>query len=599
MSDKITINVLDENTANKIAAGEVVERPASVVKELVENSIDAQSSKIEVEICDGGTSFIRVSDNGIGMNQSDARLAILRHATSKIKYADDLSQISSLGFRGEALPSIASVSKFSLTTRLHNDEFATYIEIHGGKLIDVRQAGGNIGTNITVSDIFYNTPARLKFLKTNSTESSYISNILTKLALSRPDISIKFVNNGKLVFSTPGTNDLADAISSIYGHKIAGEILPVSYSEDSVEISGFLSKPSVLKSSRNWQTFMANSRVIQSRFITKAIDTAYHSLLPKTGYPFTVLNIIIPQDCIDVNVHPQKTEVKFSNEQLIYRLIYKAVLNTLKEATHNFKNLATTLEIPSKEKQTSTFLRTPTYTSKPEQPVTLWHDQPIPFQSAQKIIQKETSVIPIDLDDNISYVQSKDNQRISFQALGQIEECYIIARGEDGLYIIDQHAAHERILYDKMANATGGIPIQQLLTPTFLEFDATEFKIVEANAETFHKLGFTFDQVGPNTIRILEVPSDIPLSEIENIIREVLVKLADMQNPTPSQLRHACLQTAACRAAIKAGDSLNMMQMRALLEDLFNTDLPYNCPHGRPAIVKFSTKELAKMFKRT
>ncbi|MPL60581.1 DNA mismatch repair protein MutL [bioreactor metagenome] len=599
MSEKLTIHVLDENTSNKIAAGEVVERPASVVKELVENSIDAHSSKIEVEICDGGVKFIRVSDDGIGMATVDAKLAILRHATSKIQFVDDLAQISSLGFRGEALPSIASVSRFSLTTRLHKEPFATLVEVQGGKITETRESGGNVGTTITVSDLFYNTPARQKFLKTNATENGYISTILTKLALSHPEISLRFINNNKLVFSTPGTNDLANTIASIYGHKTASELLSVSYVDNGIEISGFLSKPSILKSSRNWQTFMVNSRVIQSRFIAKAIDSAYHSLLPKTGYPLAVINITLPQDYIDVNVHPQKSEVKFSNEQIIYRLVYKAISKALKEATQDHQNIAANLEIPVKKLHINTTFNSPRVSQEQQQTVSLWRDEPISFGTVQKIIQEENSIVCYDTVADGMALPDENEQQLSFQPLGQIEDCYIVARGEDGLYIIDQHAAHERILYDRMYNAAGRIPVQQLLTPLFMEFDSTELNIVEANAEVFHSLGFTLDLVGPNTMRLLEVPSDIPISEVEAIIREILTTLSNMQSPAPGELRHACLQTAACRAAIKAGDTLNMRQIKALLEDLFSTELPYNCPHGRPAIIKFGAKDLAKMFKRT
>ncbi|MGI6093611.1 MAG: DNA mismatch repair endonuclease MutL [Veillonellaceae bacterium] len=593
-----TIHILDENTANKIAAGEVVERPASVVKELVENSIDASSSKIEVEISDGGTKFIRVTDDGIGMSRADAELAILRHATSKIRLVDDLTQISTLGFRGEALPSIASVSKFTLTTRLHTDSLATFVEVEGGKLVELRDAGSNVGTTITVSNLFFNTPARQKFLKTNATESNYISNILMKLALSHPEISIKFINNNKLVFSTPGTNNLADAISGIYGHKIASELLPILLLEDSIEITGYISKPSILKSSRSWQTFLVNSRVIQSRFIAKAVDSAYHSLLPKVGYPLVVVNIVVPNDYIDINVHPQKSEVKFSNDQIIYRLVYKAVSNALKEATRDHKNLAVSLDIPIKPAKVNVSTSIPKSYPKPQETVSLWREDMMPLRMVQETIHQQNPVLLFQNSDGSPSDNSTSEEQAYFQPLGQLDDCFIVARGQDGLYIIDQHAAHERILYDKMCNSVGRIPVQQLLTPIFMESDAGELNIIEANAEVFHSLGFTLDQVGPNIMRLLEVPADIPTSEAENILREILVKLTDMHNPAPSELRHACLQTAACRAAIKAGDTLNMRQIKALLEDLFKTELPYNCPHGRPAIIKFSHRDLAKMFKR-
>jgi len=600
MSSKSIIRILDENTANKIAAGEVVERPASVIKELVENSIDAKSSKIEIEICDGGISFIRVTDDGLGMNSEDAKLAILRHATSKIRLAEDLNKINSLGFRGEALPSIASISNFTLTTRLHSDSLATYVEVRGGKLVDVREAGANVGTTITVSELFFNTPARQKFLKTPTTESGYINNIISKLALSHSEIAFRLISNNKLILSTPGTNELHDAVSSIYGYKVAAETLPINFTEDEgIMVTGYLSKPAILKSNRNWQTFIVNNRIVQSRFISKAIDSAYHSLLPKTGYPLAVINITVPIDTLDVNVHPQKNEVKFSNEQLVYRMVYKAVVNTLKETPHTPENLAAVIEprpLEYRFKQNNNFSDSE-YRAK--NTVDLWQEEALPFTAAQKIIQQENSRVYVGNEVTAPTENQEFEQHSIFQPLGQVEDCYIVARGEDGLYIIDQHAAHERILYDRMSNAVGRIPAQQLLTPLFFELDGEETQLVEEHYEIFHQLGFTLEQVGPNTMRLLEVPADIPLIEVEAIIREILGVLSNLQSPTAQDLRHACLQMAACRAAIKAGEQLNMRQIRALLEELFNTDLPYTCPHGRPAIIKFGPKELAKMFKRT
>lgn len=597
MNDKLTIRVLDENTANKIAAGEVVERPSSVIKELIENSIDALSTKIEIEICDGGKNLIRVTDDGIGMSPADAKMAILRHATSKIRFVDDLTRIESLGFRGEALPSIASVSRFSLLTRRHDSEFATLIEIEGGKIIETREAGGNVGTTIKVMDLFFNTPARKKFLKTNSTESNYISGIIAKLALSHPEIAFKLINNNKLVFATPGTNKLIDVISSIYGHKIGNEILPINFSEDNIMVTGYISKPTVLKSSRNWQTFLVNSRVIQSRFIAKAIDNAYHSLLPKVGYPLAVLNILLPLDSVDVNVHPQKSEVKFSNEQLVYRVVFKSISNTLKEAASNRENLVVNIDVPDQKTPKIQIRNDNNILVKSKETMALWRDEPLTFSVSAKSCKQEPLLAT---SNQLNFLVSGDftNEQSSLQPLGQIDDCYIVARGEEGLYIIDQHAAHERILYDKMCSFTERIPAQQLLTPMFMEFDSNELDIIEANAEIFYKLGFNINQVGPNTIRLLEVPADIPVSEAEAIVKEIITKLLSMHNPTPGELRHAFLQTAACRAAVKAGNTLNTRQMRALLEDLFNTKLPYTCPHGRPAMIKFSSKDLAKMFKR-
>jgi len=602
------IHVLDENTANKIAAGEVVERPSSIVKELVENSIDAQSLHIEVEIADGGTSFIRITDDGSGMSPEDAKLAILRHATSKIRLAEDLSTIHSLGFRGEALPSIAAVSRFSLTTRLHdNESLATYVEVAGGITTEVREAGGNVGTTIVVKDLFFNTPARKKFLKTVSTEGSHINDILVKLALSYPNIAFKLINNQRLVLSTPGNNQLQDTLTNLYGQKVAPDILPISYENtvDSIHISGYLGKPTLLKSSRQWQTIIVNSRVINSRSIAKALDNAYHSLLPKSGYPLAVLNITVNTNTIDVNVHPQKSEIKFSDEQKIFRAVYKAVTQVL-SAAHTPSQLAASAELKNihHSPQTPSYNGSPTrqsslYTSSPIRNAAAWQEQALPLTTARTTMEQEEAIFwdtpPV--TDPIG--DDQQEPQFTLQPLGQVDDCYIISRGHDGLYIIDQHAAHERILYDKMSQQTDRITAQQLLVPIFMDCDATEITIIADYQDTFYNLGFNLDLVGPSTMRILELPSDIPLAEAENSIRQILEFIQNMHDPTPQELRHNCLQIAACRAAIKAGDALNMRQMQALISELCNTNLPYTCPHGRPAMIRFSSHDLDKMFKRT
>ncbi|MEN6411183.1 MAG: DNA mismatch repair endonuclease MutL [Veillonellales bacterium] len=596
MSDD-RIHILDEHTANQIAAGEVVERPASVIKELVENSIDAKGHSVEIEIANGGINFIRVTDDGIGMSPTDTKLAVLRHATSKIRLAGDLVKIYSLGFRGEALPSIAAVAKLTITTRQQQQPLASYIEIQGGKIVDIREAGGSIGTTVTVTDLFFNTPARQKFLKTPGAESTQIHNVLGKLALSQPEIAFKLINNGKTVVATPGNGQLYDTLLSMYGHKIGSELLPIDYDRDSIAISGYVSKPSLLKSSRNWQTFIVNGRIINSRFIAKAIDNAYHSLLPKIGFPLAVLNIKVPLESIDVNVHPQKSEVKFSNEQIVFRAVYRAITEAL-TAPQSLSQLAATVE-PSQRQYH------PVHTDyesqqnySPVQSVQLWQEgeNPVSIETARRLMQQEE---PILAGKGPAPVLANVESNVAFQPLGQVSDCYIVAQGEDGLYIIDQHAAHERILYDRLCGAAGRIPVQQLLMPAYFEFDAVEMSLIEENHAVFYDMGFTLEQVGPNSVRLVETPADVPSAEVEALLRQIMEIIQTAQQPSPEQLRHACLQMTACRAAIKAGDPLNMRQIQALLSELCNTDFPYTCPHGRPAIINISTAELAKMFKRT
>ena len=329
MAEEHAVRLLDTNTANQIAAGEVVEKPASVVKELVENALDAGADKIEVTIFAGGTEYIRVTDNGCGMSEADAKMAVLRHATSKLTKAEDLLSLNTLGFRGEALPSIASVSNFTLLTRPESEEFATSVHIDGGENTEVTASGGSTGTTVIVENLFFNVPARRKFLKTVSTEGRYISELLTRLALSRPDVRFKLVNNDKEVLSTPGDGDLEHAIKALYGKNVAENLLEVSLNDPKVRVSGFIGKPTLLKGTRQWQTFFVNGRCIGSKMLSKAMDHAYQSQIPKSGFPFAVINLKVDTASVDVNVHPQKSEIKFSDDSLIYKAMYKALTDAL------------------------------------------------------------------------------------------------------------------------------------------------------------------------------------------------------------------------------------------------------------------------------
>lgn len=626
MTQPAIIHILDENTANKIAAGEVVERPASVVKELAENALDAYSRNIEITIAEGGTELIRIADDGVGMSAADAALAVLRHATSKIGSVDDLFSVHSLGFRGEALPSIASVSRFSLTTRLHSENLATYVEVTGGEITDKREAGGGVGTVVSVADLFFNTPARRKFLKTPATESGYIHDIVGKLALSHPEVGFKLINNSRLVLATPGNGSLLDAMSSLYGPKIAGEVLPVRYEDDGLSITGFIGKPTLLKSSRQWQTFTVNSRIITSRMISKALDNAYHSLLPKAGYPLVVLNIAVPADTIDVNVHPQKSEVKFGDEGRIFKAVHRAVSNALISADSKLTAGAASAQLPGdtprnypSAPQISSRPVYPDRSTTPTLPPMQWQEAPLPLSAAREIIREQQNL----LISEVEPIPVKNTQQLEVQpsleiseplaeppadrpdcgmhliALGQIADCYIVARGIDGLYIVDQHAAHERILYDRLSRATGRIPVQTLLMPLFIDYDSREAELVNEHLEDFYQLGFTLEQVGPGSFRLTEMPADVTPGEARGFLHDILLQIQNTQNASAAVLRHSCLQMAACRAAIKSGENLNMRQLQALLAELAAATLPYTCPHGRPTIVKFGADELAKMFKRT
>lgn len=643
------VHVLDDNTINKIAAGEVVERPASVIKELVENAIDAHADRIEVEITAGGTSFMRVSDNGIGMSRQDAELAILRHATSKIVKVDDLLTIGTLGFRGEALPSIASVSRFTLTTRQAGDELGTEIKISGGSLPEIGETGCGIGTTIRVEDLFFNTPARKKFLKTNNTEGGKINEFIVKLAISNPQIAFKLINNNKMAVSTPGNGDLKDTLQSIYGGTVGSALLPLEFEDEDIRLSGFVTKPSAIRSSRSWQTFIVNGRIIANRAIARAIDNAYHALIPKTGYPLVALNIQVPQNTVDVNVHPQKSEMKFEDESRVFKAVYKAVLDAIRpkdevrqlgqlgnmaagveqaeidrHVAHGMQEIL--LEAKDVERASAAPARyVPVYEER-RQAAMQWREaaarmevpktaeppepepQPVFVPEAEAETVHEMVSVPVPemkhVPESVSVpepmpVENDREQSCRMVPIGQVDNTYIIAQDADGLYIVDQHAAHERILFDRFSARAGEIPVQQLLVHLMLDFSSHEAEIIENNLAMLKELGFGLEPAGPNQFRLTEVPADVPSGEAEDFIREILASLEELHKPSAAELRQAAIATASCKAAIKAGFKLNFRQMEILLAELNDTAMPYTCPHGRPTIIRFSTDELAKMFKRT
>ena len=674
-----TIHVLDETTINKIAAGEVVERPASVIKELIENSIDASATNIEVEIGDGGVAYMRITDNGIGMTEEDARLAILRHATSKIQQVEDLFDIASLGFRGEALASIASVSHFSLTTRKADSDLGTRITVDGGTFTDCIPYGAAPGTTIEIRDLFYNTPARRKFLKSERTEASKIQDIVGKLALSNPHISFKLIVDDRVAIITPGNGNIGDTVAALYGYKTKDDIFTVAYESDSIYIDGVVSKPTLLKSTRIWQTIIVNNRVISDKTIMKAIDNAYHALLPKNGHPLVVLNITVPAGMVDINVHPRKSEVKFSDDKIIFKAVYHGILNALNNPLHEryeressaYMGISESLSKDSSnthntainqgDDNTNISHGNSTYDSYRTPPVV--HDD---MQSAEHIatavdydkvfggrrtkgyevmrgettqfveslkakgytppapkatyeqssfidesfdaVPKEfTSYTKEDIDrfkslsQDIREQDSEERtiQNSGFLPMGQVASCYILAKKGDDLYIIDQHAAHERVRYDKLCKSSESIPMQSILVPQYSEATDDEMNLVEEERETLLDLGFDVELGGPTKIKLVGAPVDLVESKAFEILQYVFSYLHEHQQPTKAQLRHEMLAYASCRGAIKAGHNLNMYQMTTLIEDLFSTEKPYVCPHGRPTIIKFTPDELGKLFLRS
>lgn len=697
MAEEHAVRLLDTNTANQIAAGEVVEKPASVVKELVENALDAGADKIEVTIFAGGTEYIRVTDNGCGMSEADAKMAVLRHATSKLTKAEDLLSLNTLGFRGEALPSIASVSNFTLLTRPESEEFATSVHIDGGENTEVTASGGSTGTTVIVENLFFNVPARRKFLKTVSTEGRYISELLTRLALSRPDVRFKLVNNDKEVLSTPGDGDLEHAIKALYGKNVAENLLEVSLNDPKVRVSGFIGKPTLLKGTRQWQTFFVNGRCIGSKMLSKAMDHAYQSQIPKSGFPFAVINITVDTASVDVNVHPQKSEIKFSDDSLIYKAMYKALTDALTKPMSAQKTQVTLLpdsELnvfvkpqpqavsvpvtpapqpkPEYQPQQPVFkggaeqiFKTPERREEPQsaaEPVFKSSAEPI-FKTperneeqpaAEELLVNEQQPVPTvkkeqaeqqamwqPFDDfnktsaTVSYTKgyqepvlevhearsefakpqpaeaapAADRETIAFTdtdsgmdtiwPIGQVDKTFIIAQSETTLYLIDQHAAHERILYDKLVASHEQIPSQQLLMPLYVDMAADDIALIEEHRDEFLALGVDAASAGESLLRVSSLPADIKADAAEDFINAISKMLREMRNVNGSDLRQEVLHMTACKAAIKAGQLLNMRQMRQLIIDLCNTTHPFTCPHGRPCMIEIDSNQLYKMFKRT
>lgn len=603
------VKVLDQNTANQIAAGEVVEKPASVVKELIENSLDAGANNIEVTIYEGGTEYIRVVDNGSGMSKANANLSVLRHATSKIRNAEDLQSIHSLGFRGEALPSIASVAKFELITRLHDEEFATAITINGGTDTECIATGGNVGTAITVRDLFFNVPARRKFLRTVNTEGRYINEIISKIALSRPDVHFRLLNNDKEVINTPGNGNLVDTIASIYGKNVANDLIALKYEDNGIGVSGYIGKPTMLKGTRQWQTIFVNGRTINNRMIGKALDHAYRSQIPKGGFPFAVLDITVDTANIDINVHPQKSEIKFGDEGAVYRVVYHALSDALTKPLLGSVDMGKS--VTEHSDNTDNTDNSAMYTKRPfsgggnnyqanqqqiwKTPERIAENNGIEFSAAQRTDEN----MNLSHTDNNIAIKDVDNGVDNIWPLGQIDRVFIVAQSETALYLIDQHAAHERVMYDKLVNSHQNIPTQQFLIPLYLDATPQEVSSIEEYRKEFMQLGVDVEPSGETILRVSSLPADIKNDEAEEFIREILTLLSENKKINPADLREEVLHYAACHSAIRAGEVLNIRQMRALILELLNTEHPFTCPHGRPCMVEITSEELYKMFKRT
>ena len=587
------IKVMDEILANKIAAGEVVEKTMNVVKELVENSIDAGSDCIKIELIDSGVKEVRVTDNGIGMDREDATLAFSRHATSKLKNLDDLFNIESLGFRGEALPSIASVSNIELKTS--NGEQGTYLTLSAGKDMHVEDSDLQKGTSITVKDLFYNTPVRLKYLKNLYVELANITEYVNKMALSYPNIKFTLINNDKVLLDTDGNGDLRKVIYEIYGADITKKMIEVSGENDDYYIHGYMSYPEMTKSNRSSITTLVNGRVIKNNELNKVIVDAYHTYIPKDKFPIVVLHIDVDPILIDINIHPTKMDIKFSKMDTLKELVNDAFSKQLKKLTL----------IPQISTRTEEALREttiPLYRAfkKEEVEQPKYEETVLNFSVSEA---DETVFAPVsheeaDIDQNIEV--SKEPRIKPMIPRGIVYMTYIIAENEDGMYIIDQHAAAERINYEKVLASLKEkvIPID-LLIPVKIELASNGFLIIKNHLDILNKYGFLAEEFGMNTIIVRSHPHWIEDDIAEECIRKVVDIIITKEDFDFDQFVWRMASTMACRMSVKANDYLSYDDQVWLLDTLRCCENPFTCPHGRPTIITYTKYDLEKLFKRS
>ena len=644
------INKLDSDTINKIAAGEVIERPAAVVKELVENAIDAKSNSITIEIKDGGITFIRITDNGCGIADDDIIPAFTRHSTSKIKNATDLITVMSLGFRGEALSSVASVAQVELITKTPDSLLGIRYVIEGGEEKTKEEIGCPVGTTFIVRNLFYNTPVRRKFLKSPQTEAGYISSVVEKIACSHPEISFKFIVNGQVKIHTLGNSNLNDIIYTLYGRDIAKNVIKVDSSLGKMSMTGLVAKPVVSRGNRNYEIIFINKRSIKSNIISKAIEDAYKSFMMQHKYPFVVLSITIDPELIDVNVHPAKLEIRFTNTNELYSFVYNSVYDALCG-----KNLIQAVSIDKESSKSESHVQ-----SKPEKKTSV--PEPFEINRVKEMIDTiippfetkpfETSQIkhksdedtsdeltPIDLiDDKDSSTDTviatdeepkaakpsiiasplpeytapkqqslfdseefvKGNKVVNFKIIGQIFLTYWIVECNDKMYIIDQHAAHEKVLFEKtMAQVKSENVISQMISPPIIiSLNMEQENAVNENIESFKKLGYEIDNFGGNEYSVNAVPANLPGIANTELLIEMIDELVHCDKGNTSDLILDKIASLSCKAAIKGNNRISMEEARKLIEDLMNLDNPFNCPHGRPTIISMSKYEIERKFKR-
>lgn len=627
------IKILSADVANKIAAGEVVERPASVVKELIENALDAGSTSIRVEVRAGGKRLIRVSDNGGGMEREDALLALERHATSKVDGIEDLESIQTFGFRGEALASIASVSQFELLTRTADALEGTKVDVEGGVFRSVQESGCSPGTHMSVNNLFYNVPARLKFLKTDTTEMNHVTNQVTWAALAHPKIHFSLTHNGRSILDVRACDSYLERVRLLYGREFAENLIEFTEELPDLKIYGLLGKPDFTKPNREYQLFFLNQRPIRSRIIGAALTEALDAMVAKDRQPVALLFLTLEPETVDVNVHPAKIEVRFRNE----RTVYSGVVRMIRNAVHKTKyipKIETSVEQPPSEEDTETRdaglsqrVSTPRSTTSiggrratatPTVQTQRGQTSPVPTQEPADIGQEteapdtsseaQTPSTPTEVVVQPPQQQIPEGVNLSLldfenvQLKANLFKTYIVAEAGDKIFFIDQHVAAERVLYERFVNQlkTDGIPVQGLLLPVTVEATPQQLGVLKIHGDIFKKLGFDLEEFGGNTILIRAIPSPLPTRVASQTVTDLLDKLPEEPHTEvqfPEAIDNA-LVTLACKAAVKAGDTLDMKEMTNLIKELSEAKLPFNCPHSRPIIVEMGRDELERRFHR-
>ena len=619
------IQQLSPHIANLIAAGEVVERPASVAKELLENAVDAGASQITLEIRDGGMTFLRVTDNGCGMASDDARTAFLRHATSKLRTAEDLAAIYTMGFRGEALAAIASVSRIDLLTKTPGSIAGTSLHLEAGVITEDTEAGCPDGTTIIVRDLFFNTPARMKFMKTDTVEAGRISAVLQQQALAHPEVAFRFLRDGKEILSTPGTGSLEDAAYCVYGRE-CGRMAKVESRWEEYTLSGYVSKPTDARPSRSMQTFFVNNRPVRSRLLIAALEEAFRNQLMPGKFPACVLHLTLPASAVDVNVHPAKTEVKFLNEKAVFDCVHYGVLGALNKASDRpqvqFKPQPAPAPVQkpaapapkaAAPKQDSFFRTMTPQEFKTFSQAVKEAPKPAPAAAAATFSKLERATLPplkeeVILPQIVStpVIPQEPEEQVQlplpavtpWRMVGELYNCYILVEQGEEAYLIDKHAAHERILFEKLKANQEAISAQTLLTPIPCRLSPDAAATLLDKAQLLEQLGFEVEEFGNNTLLLRQIPMDIAPENAQDALESLAAELIAGRNEDGSTVRDTLLHTVACKAAIKAGWLTDEKELLALARQVMEREDLKHCPHGRPICISLSKKQLEKQFKR-